>query len=110
MTDLVLVTLPLRDSVLGGDEEREAIMDLELAIETAVEAAGVGELDGDLFGGGECLLYLYGPDADALYTVVEPLLIRSRAAQGGHAIKRYGGAEDPDALEVRVTWMPGSRC
>ncbi|WP_406159019.1 hypothetical protein [Streptomyces canus] len=33
----------------------------------AVEEAGVGEVDGNEFGGGEVVLYAYGPDAQALF-------------------------------------------
>lgn len=32
----------------------------------AIDSAGVGEFDGNLLGGGEVVLYMYGPDADAL--------------------------------------------
>ena len=64
--------------------------------------AGVGEFDEDDFGKGESILYMYGPDADKLFDVIQPLLQRSPLTKGGYAIKRYGEAEDEDAREVRV--------
>jgi len=101
---LVLVSLPLMDGERGDDED-DAITELEQALQAAIEASGTGEFDGDEFGGGECLLYLYGPDADALFAAIEPVLVRSPVAARGHAIKRYGEAQDPGARQVRVTWQ-----
>lgn len=40
----------------------------------AVEEALVGEVDGNEFGGGEAVVFAYGPDADALFEVMEPVL------------------------------------
>lgn len=53
-------------------------------------------------GGGECVLYMYGPDADLLFAAVEPVLKSSALASGGWAVKRYGEASDPGANEVNV--------
>lgn len=101
---LVLVSLPLLGGESGDDNEEDAIMELEQALQGAIEASETGEFDGDEFGGGECLLYLYGPDADALFAAIEPVLVRSPIAARGHAMKRYGDAGDPGARNVRVTW------
>ena len=61
-----------------------------------------GELDGNEFGQGECVIYMYGPDADVLYGAIEPAMTRSSHAQGGFVIKRYGKASDSNAREVRI--------
>jgi len=100
----VIVYLPLKDSQFGSQHEREAIAALEYRLEQAVGSASVGEFDGDEFGGGKCVLYLYGPDAERLFVVIEPVLKSFPAASNGYAIKRFGGAADHDAKEVRVTW------
>ena len=55
----------------------EPLYDLEEQLEAAIAAAGVGEFDGneiavDLSDGS---LYMYGPDADALFAVARPLLV-----------------------------------
>lgn len=91
---------------LSGDEfgeldEREAIFALEDALIAAIDAAGVGEFDGHEFGGGEAVLYAYGPDADALFATMEPHL-RAFEARPAWCVLRYGGAADPNAVERRV--------
>jgi hypothetical protein len=68
----------------------------------AIEEAGVGEFDGNLLGPGEVELYAYGPDADALFEVMEPILRAVPLKAGSYAVKRYGAAGDPEAREVRV--------
>jgi hypothetical protein len=100
----VIVYLRLRDDGFGSREEREVLQALEDQMQQAIEKASAGEFDGDEFGGGECVLFMYGPDADRLYAVIEPLLKNTPAAAGGYAIKRYGGARDPLSRKVRVSW------
>lgn len=63
---------------------------------------GASEFDGDEFGQGECVLFLYGPDADGRISAIKPLLESSQIASRGYAIKRYGDARDPQARTVRV--------
>jgi hypothetical protein len=45
---------------------------------------------------------MYGPDADALFDTVKPILKKSPHSKGGFAVKRYGDASDPKANEVKV--------
>src|SRR6266576_6918780 len=97
----VITHLPLSDDGYGTTEERNAVHELEARIGVAVERIG-GEHDGDEFGGGEAVLYTYGPDADALYQAIRMSLGRYQPRAGAYAIKRYGTAEDPTAREVRV--------
>ena len=104
MEHAVLVHLPLRQGQFGAREERHAIFALEDQVMRAVGEASAGKLDGHEFGDGACVLFLYGPDADRLYAVIEPLLKTAPAAAGGYAIKRYGEAGDSTAPEVRVSW------
>ncbi|MES0097957.1 hypothetical protein [Mesorhizobium sp. M0019] len=104
MDQAVIVYLILNDGQFGAADERESIYALENRLEKAIEDASVGEFDGDLFGEGECILYMYGPNAERLFVVVEPLLKSSPVAAGGYAIKTFGVEADPSAKEVRVTW------
>ncbi|WP_405779417.1 transposase [Streptomyces sp. NBC_00859] len=55
----------------------------------AVAAAGVGEVDGNEFGGGEVVIYAFGPDAEALFRVMEPGL-RMLPFRPAHVVLRYG--------------------
>jgi hypothetical protein len=97
----VIVYLRLRES-FGSCEERDAISALEGALEQVIESASVGEFDGSEFGGGQCVLYMYGPDADQLFATVERVLRTSYVTKGGYAIKRYGDVEALSAVESKV--------
>jgi hypothetical protein len=102
MEQAVLVHLPLTDDPFGSHREREAVFDLADMLRDAIDDQGVGEFDGEGWGGGLCVLYMYGPGADRLFDVVAPILNEAPLARGGFAVKRYGGAEDLSAVEVRV--------
>jgi hypothetical protein len=97
----VITHLPLSDDEHGTAEEREAVFALEDRLIDAAAALG-GEHDGNEFGGGEAVLYTYGPDADALLEAVRSCLADFPVRPGAFAVKRYGRADDPDAREERV--------
>jgi hypothetical protein len=70
----------------------DPLYDLEEQLEAAITSAGVGEFDGneiavDLSDGS---LYMYGPDADALFAVVRPLLAGADCLRGTRVRLRYG--------------------
>ena len=98
----VIIHLPLHEDDFGSERERAAVAVLINNLEQIVHETQVGEFDGEELGDGRCVLYLYGPDADILFQVVEPLLKDTPLARGGFAIKRYGYAGDPDAVERRI--------
>jgi len=104
MLQAVIAHLRLHNEGFGSLDEREALLDFQGQLATAIQKAGVGEFDGDMFGEGECILYMYGPDADRLFAEIEPLLRTCPLASGGYAVKRYGEAGGPVAREVRVGW------
>ena len=97
----VITHLPLSGDEFGTTEERAAIFELEDKLVDAAAELG-GEHDGNEFGGGEVVLYTYGPDADALLDAVRDALVGFPVADGAFAVKRYGRAEDTDAREERV--------
>jgi hypothetical protein len=98
----VLIQLRLSDHKFGTSEERESIHALSDELEAVIQAQRQGEFDGDEFGGGICTLYMYGPDADSLFTAIEPLLRKSPLTKGASVIKRYGAAADPNSKQVRL--------
>jgi hypothetical protein len=100
----VIIHLRLSDDNLGTPEERDALFELQEHMMALLQQVRIGELDGDEFGQGECTLFLYGPNADLLFALVEPLLKACPHAIGGYAIKRYSDAAYLDGAEVRVTW------
>lgn len=82
----------------------DGVFALEDSLETAIAKAGVGEYDGNEIAvdGSEAILYAYGPDADALWNVIRPIVESTDPPVGSYVIKRYGEASDPAAREVRV--------
>ena len=99
----LLVHIPLSDDEHGSEEEREALFEVEDQLVEAIEGAGVGEYDGNEVGGGEFVMYIYGPDADALFSAAEPILRTLQPPPGEfYAVKRYGNADDLDAHEARI--------
>jgi hypothetical protein len=97
----VITHLPLSGDEFGTADEREAVGRLEERIEAAVAKLG-GEHDGNEFGGGEAVLYTYGPDADQLFEAIRECLSGFDVRPGAYAIKRYGRAADPGAREERI--------
>jgi hypothetical protein len=102
MEQAVIAHLPLTEDPFGSEDEREAIADLAGMLHHAIDYQGVGEFDGEEFGGGRCVLYMYGPDADRLFGVVEPILKATPLALGGFVIRRYGDVNDLNAVVARV--------
>ena len=82
----------------------DALLEVEEELEAAINAAGVGEFDGneiavDLSDGS---LYMYGPDAEALFAVIRPILARAECLRNTRVILRFGPPEDgvPERTEV----------
>ena len=89
---------------LPGDDSAghvPAIARLERRLRFTVWLHRAGELDGNVLGPDEVQLFAYGPDADRLFTVMEPAL-RRFPARPAHATLRYGTAGDPHARERQV--------
>lgn len=97
----VLVVLRLSNRLMGIAEERLRIEALGEELEQAVLAAGVGEYDGEEFGGGECTLFFAGPDAGRIADVLLPLLQRSDVCRGGKLV-RQSGEDGSSRKEVRL--------
>ena len=103
----VLVHLRLSDDRFGTRQEMDAIHALSDRLEARILEAKVGEFDGDEFGEGECTLYMYGPDADALFSAIEGELRTSPLSRGAWVIKRYGAADDSTAKQIRLNLDAG---
>lgn len=81
----------------------DLVMDLEEKVEDALAASGVGELDGNDVGQGEYNIYMYGPDADRVWEVAEPVISASGfpIPAGSSVLRRYGDVNDDEARVVR---------
>ncbi|HEY1742943.1 MAG TPA: hypothetical protein VGG18_07235 [Granulicella sp.] len=56
-----------------------------------IEPHGIGELDGHETGPTQTTIYMYGPDAEALFSRVQPILASYPLCQNSRAVVRHGG-------------------
>jgi hypothetical protein len=71
----------------------------------AIEKAGADELDGHeiAMDGSDGFLYIYGPSADRLFEVIEPVLKATDFMQGAEVQLRYGSADsNPEEMTVII--------
>lgn len=63
---------------------------------TGLRRAGVGEFDGNEIASdlSEGTLYMYGPDAEALFKVVQPILVGASCLRRASATLRFGPPKD----------------
>ena len=94
-----------------GMDDWDPAFELEQELMDAVEASGKGEFDGNeiAMDGSTVEFFMFGPDADALFEVVRPILEMSPIVKDGVATLRYG-SYDEDAREsvVKVGFRSGS--
>jgi hypothetical protein len=97
----VIASYRLSGDEFGSSGEWEGIFRLEDRLAAAIEAAGVGEFDGNEFGGGRVTLYAYAPDADALFAVMARFL-REHPLRPASVTLRYGEPSDPQVRTAHV--------
>lgn len=83
---------------------------LEKRLDAKITHKAVGEYDETRWhstvDGGEAQLLAYGPDADALWDAMKPIIQGSDPEPGSYVIKTYGDATKPSAKQVRVNLTP----
>ena len=79
-----------------GSTNLQPLFQLEKRLETAIGEARAGELDGNEVAtdGSDGYLYMYGPDADALFRAVRPVLEACPFMRGARVRVRYGPPAD----------------
>ena len=82
----------LSDDTYGSEHEREAVYALQEQLDAAIAEADAGEFDGNEFGGGKAVLFMYGPDKDRLWSAVEPIA-REFPMRPAFALLRAGGPD-----------------
>jgi len=82
----------------------DAAFKLDEKLDRGVSASGAGEYDGNEIAvdGSEAIFYAYGPDADALWKVMKPIVEAAPPKFGSYATLRYGGVDNRSARQVRV--------
>lgn len=88
----VIAHFRLARNGFGEADQRELVRTVRQTMATAVEDAGAGEVDSNEFGGGEAVVYAYGPDAGALFKVMEPTL-PSLPFRPTHVLLKHGDGE-----------------
>src|SRR3954471_15842170 len=75
-----------------GSTDLQRLFAVEARIEEALAETPVGGLDGNevAVDGSDGYLYLYGPDADALFAAVQPVLASVDFMAGATVKLRYG--------------------
>jgi hypothetical protein len=88
-----------------NDRDLSALFDLEDKLIEAIDAANAGELDGNEIAvdGSDGLIFMYGPDARALFAAIEQVLRASPVAEGGQVTLRFGSANDATAVEETIS-------
>ncbi len=79
-----------------GSTDLSRLFALEEQLETVIGEARAGELDGNEVAtdGSDGTLFMYGPDADALFAAVRPTLEAAEFMKGARIILRYGPPAD----------------
>lgn len=94
MEQSLQIHLKLASGYFGDSEERDEIDVLKHMLEDALEDDETGMLDGWDYGMNECTIYMYGPDADALWATAKPIIDSYRhIIAGGKALLRLGPPE-----------------
>ncbi|MCJ7625490.1 MAG: hypothetical protein MUO76_18505, partial [Anaerolineaceae bacterium] len=79
-----------------GSADLSLLFALEERLRKIIDTAGVGEFDGNEIAtdGSDAVLYMYGPDADALFDAVRPALDAADFMKGALVVLRYGPPQD----------------
>lgn len=77
--------------------EQYDLMTLEMRLMELLEGQDLGEFDGNEIGPGEATLFFYGPDADALFSAVEPVLTAYPLCRNARVVLRRGGLGSPES-------------
>lgn len=93
----VIVTTD-RVNMANFNERFDEVSALEDALTEAISKAGVGEFDGNEVGPDDYTLYMYAPDAEALFAAVEDVLRGNGITQGGKASIRLGPPGSPERV------------
>jgi hypothetical protein len=95
----VRIHLRLSGRPYGTTGERERLRDLENDVMAKLAETRAGTWTKDAWPPGECVVYLSGGDARAVWTAVEPVVRGYAPRPGSYAVLRAGG---PGAREERV--------
>ena len=76
---------------LSDADQQDALSRLEIDLIESVNQSGAGEFDGNEIGPDGIVLYLYGPDAELLFSTISGTLAKNPLSNGARVVLRYGG-------------------
>lgn len=82
--------------------ENNDLATLEDQLIEALKKNEIGEFDGNEIGGGEAIIFLYGPDAEKIFAEIEAVLRSYPLCQNARIIIRFGPPGAPQR-EVRIS-------
>jgi hypothetical protein len=87
-----------------SQEDWDWVFALQDEIDLALKQSGTGELDGDLWGQGECTIYCYSTNAEAMWKVIKPVIEPHPIPKGSFATKQFGGPDCGREERVNIDW------
>jgi hypothetical protein len=98
--EMVVVCLNLSNEQFGSQTEQIDIMELEDRLADAVESQGVGDFDGNEFGGGVGKIFFYGPSANGLLELIRPILQETTIPAGSYILARRGSHREEERIDL----------
>ncbi len=92
----VLIFLQFSEGKLESERAVNAIFDLQELLSEEIEGNGVGLFDGNEFFEDTVTFFIYGPDANAIYEVIQPVISGLPVLPGSYIVKRYGDIGAPE--------------
>jgi|JRYL01.1.fsa_nt_gb hypothetical protein len=89
----LLVVFPLAGGDHGSPDEQQQIDELGDELAELLDEQGLGEYDGDEYGGGECTMFFCGDDSQALMAALRPILRRHPLCRRGYFVRLVEGAD-----------------
>ena len=96
----VRVRFSLEGTGFGTSSERKSIHRFTDRLEIALAETGIAWYDGDEFGEGECALFMYGSDPEAVYEAALPTLQKASFLSGASVELCAQGASTPFRVET----------
>ena len=88
---------------ISSEEQVRKLQALGERLEIALDDSDIGEFDGDEYSSGHATLYLYAPNADALFAVIRPILEKEGLPSGTYALLRYGPPNDETIKSQKIS-------
>jgi len=96
----VRVCFSLEDAGFGTSSQRNSIHRFTDRLEIALAETGIAWYDGDEFGEGECTLFMYGSNPEAVYEAALPTLRKASFLSGAKVELCAPGTSTPFRVET----------